>query len=39
MAATIYRALGIDHEQRLFDPQGRPIPLVDGGRPLLELFG
>lgn len=39
LAATIYRALGIDHEQRLVDPQGRPIPLVDGGRPLVELFG
>ena len=39
LAATIYHALGIDPELRVPDPQGRPVPLVDGGRPLLELFG
>ncbi len=39
LAATIYHALGIDHELRIPDPQNRPVPLVDGGRPLVELFG
>ncbi len=39
LAATIHHALGIDHEMRLIDPLGRPVPLVDGGRPLVELFG
>jgi uncharacterized protein (DUF1501 family) len=39
LAATIYHALGIDPESRIDDPQGRPVPIVDGGRPVLELFG
>lgn len=39
LAATIYHALGIDHELRLKNPQGRPTPIVDGGRPVVELFG
>ena len=39
MAATIYDALGINHELRLPDAFGRPVPIVDGGRPLREIFG
>ncbi|MEK6262562.1 MAG: DUF1501 domain-containing protein [Planctomycetota bacterium] len=39
LAATIYHALGIDHELRLPDTQGRPVGLMDDGRPILELFG
>ncbi len=39
LAATIYHALGIDHELRVMDPLGRPVPIVDGGRPVLDLFG
>ncbi len=39
LAATIYHALGIDHELRAMDAQGRPTAIVDGGQPLLELFG
>ena len=39
LAATIFHALGIDPELRVNDAQGRPVALVDGGRPLLELFG
>lgn len=39
LAKTIYAALGIDPELRLPDPQGRPTHVVDGGRPLLGLFG
>ena len=39
LAATIYHALGIDSEARIYDAQRRPVPIVDGGRPILELFG
>jgi hypothetical protein len=39
LAATIYHALGIDPDLQVKDAQGRPTSIVDGGRPLLELFG
>ncbi len=39
LAATIYHALGIDHDWRVRDFQDRPVPILDRGRPLLELFG
>ncbi len=39
LAATIYHALGIDHELRLPDAQGRPVGLIEDGKPMLELFG
>jgi hypothetical protein len=39
LAATIYDALGIDPDLRIPDPLGRPVPLVDGGRPIREVFG
>jgi hypothetical protein len=39
LAATIYHALGIDPELRLPDAQGRPTPIVEGGRPVLGVFG
>jgi hypothetical protein len=38
-AATIYHALGIDHELRLPDTQGRPVALIEDGTPIMELFG
>lgn len=38
LLATIYRVLGIDHEQTLLDRQNRPIRLVDAGKPIAELF-
>src|SRR5262245_31314828 len=39
VAATIYRALGLDVEKELPGPQGRPIPLVDYGvKAIKELF-
>jgi hypothetical protein len=38
MAATILYALGIDHETVLRTPLGRPVPLVDEGSPVYELF-
>ena len=37
-AATIYHALGIDPELRLPDAQGRPVGIVEDGKPILELF-
>jgi hypothetical protein len=37
-AETVYRKLGIDTEQRLRLPDGRPIDFTDGGRPMVELF-
>lgn len=39
LAKTIYHAMGIDPELRVKDPQGRPTHVVDGGKPVLELFG
>jgi hypothetical protein len=39
LAATIYHALGIDHELRLLDRFGRPQPVIEGGHPLTQLFG
>ncbi len=38
LAATIYTALGINPRLRLPDRLGRPVDIVDGGRPLTELF-
>ena len=38
MLATVYHALGMDHEAEMHDQLGRPHRLVDG-RPLTELFG
>jgi hypothetical protein len=38
LAATIYWALGIDPEVRLPDRQGRPVQMLEGGRPLQSLF-
>ena len=39
LTATIFYALGIDPEMRIRDRQNRPVALVDGGQPLLQLFG
>ena len=36
--ATIHRALGIDPEEPLMTPGGRPVPITDFGRPVEELF-
>jgi hypothetical protein len=39
VAATLYRALGIDPHRELPGPQNRPIPLADFGvQPISELF-
>jgi hypothetical protein len=38
LAATVYHALGIDLELRLPDAQSRPMPIVEGGQPVLRVF-
>ena len=37
--ASICYALGIDHEKEVWTPLERPLKLVDGGKPISELFG
>jgi uncharacterized protein (DUF1501 family) len=37
VAATVYRALGLDPKTRLPGPDGRPLPLADA-EPVTELF-
>ncbi|NIP96620.1 MAG: DUF1501 domain-containing protein, partial [Akkermansiaceae bacterium] len=39
LAKTVYWALGIDPDLMLPDREGRPVPIVESGRPLTELFG
>ncbi|MFN0052144.1 MAG: DUF1501 domain-containing protein [Planctomycetales bacterium] len=39
LAATLFHALGIDHELRVRNPENRPTPVVDGGSPVLGLWG
>ncbi len=39
LAATIFHSLGISPELRIRDTFDRPVPVMDGGRPLLDLFG
>lgn len=35
---TVYHALGIDPARENMSPIGRPIKIVDGGKPVTELF-
>lgn len=39
LAATVFHALGISPDTRVLDPLGRPVAIIEGGRPLAELFG
>ncbi len=39
LAATVFHALGISPDTRIHDSLGRPVPVMDGGQPLVELFG
>ncbi len=39
LAATLYRALGIDFTKEYMTPQGRPAAIVYGGEPVAELLG
>jgi uncharacterized protein (DUF1501 family) len=38
LAATIYHLLGIDHREEFHTPEGRPVPIVLGGRVIDELL-
>jgi hypothetical protein len=37
VVATIYHQLGVPAKEMLRDPLNRPIPVLDGGRPIAEL--
>lgn len=39
LAATIFYSLGISPQTRIHDAQGRPVGIMDGAQPLIELFG
>jgi hypothetical protein len=39
LGATIYEALGVDRNLALPDKQGRMVYILDGGRPVDELWG
>jgi hypothetical protein len=39
LAATIYDSLGIDSEVRVSAADGRPMPLVEGGKPVAAVIG
>lgn len=39
LATTVFHALGIAPETRLHDAVGRPVSVIEGGQPLVELFG
>lgn len=38
VAATIYRALGVDSTRHLLTPEDRPVQILDDGAPVEELF-
>lgn len=38
LAATIYNALGIDHDLRVLNAENRPTAIVDGGQPVTGLW-
>ena len=38
LLATVYRHLGIDVQQPLVDYSGRPISILPGGKPILQLI-
>ena len=39
LAKTVYWTLGIDPELMIHDRQGRPVPIVESGKPVTALFG
>lgn len=39
LLASIYRVLGIDHASTVRDRQNRPVPILESGQPITELFG
>ncbi len=38
VAATIYRAVGVDPSRHLLTPENRPVAILDEGSPISELF-
>ncbi|MEM7388069.1 MAG: DUF1501 domain-containing protein, partial [Verrucomicrobiota bacterium] len=38
-AVSLYQKMGIDPGQLFYDKAGRPVPLVNGGKPIDGLFG
>lgn len=38
LAATIYKHMGVPIDAHYLDPRGRPIPIVQNGAPIHELF-
>lgn len=37
LMATVFHVLGIPQELQYSDPTGRPIPMINGGKPIAEL--
>jgi uncharacterized protein (DUF1501 family) len=38
LAATVYHAMGIDHDMRLINSENRPASIVENGSPVMELW-
>ena len=38
LLASIYRAVGVDHQATVRDRQQRPVPILESGEPIAELF-
>jgi uncharacterized protein (DUF1501 family) len=38
LAATLFRQMGIDAKEEFRTPEGRPVPIVNGGRVMRELL-
>jgi uncharacterized protein DUF1501 len=38
LLASIYRVVGVDHQATVRDRQSRPIPILESGEPIAELF-
>ena len=37
LMATVFHVLGVPHDLQYNDPTGRPVPMINGGRPIAEL--
>jgi uncharacterized protein (DUF1501 family) len=37
LMATVFQVLGLPQDLHYKDPSGRPVPMIDGGRPIAEL--
>jgi uncharacterized protein (DUF1501 family) len=38
LAATLFRQMGVNAQEEFHTPEGRPVKIVDGGRPIIELI-